>query len=622
MPFTPKTWQNLPDTSTPLSAAGLNDLESRINNGAVQTGAGSAITTRNSRFALRDLPNIKDYGAKVDGTTDDTAAVQGMVTDLVATGGIGVFPAGTCRIATGISLNGANNVTLVGAGRSATTLLFDDVAQDGLQLNSPGSTSSSTLLTATLNEGDNTVAVTSAAALSVGMFVYIQGTAGATGSWSARIGGISGLTITLDDVSPLTLTVAQGATLYSYTDTIRKFTLADMELRCAGAATSRVYLAHFTHIEDLKVLRCNFRNLAGPSAAGLRVETARDVTVADCLFDQIVASNGTGQSLQFASVEAAIATNNRIWASSSGISLTNCPRSIVANNRLYGSQTVIGRGIRLLNGSHFSTISGNVITGFNPTNTGIYVLDTSHSTIVGNTIHRCGDGITLGQTSSTTPGSTHNVIEGNVLRQCRDDGTFISGRGIIVTSNPQNNPGWNQIKGNIIRGTDGNAMYIGSTDNIVEGNMIRDWQLTWGGTRLGIANNADQNHIKFNKFDNGGVGNAINNGNAAGGVTFGNTTNGEPVINSPTDKMRPAQSVQTVRVTTGSVPATGSASVVATFPTAYFDTNYTVAVSVIETTGILTAVVIAVANANVTVLVRNSSAGALTGTLQVTVTHD
>jgi len=73
--------------------------------------------------------NVKNsaYGAKVDGTTDDTAAVQGALNALATFGGgTVVIPAGTCVLTpTGspaLALSIPSNTRLAGAGRTATIL--------------------------------------------------------------------------------------------------------------------------------------------------------------------------------------------------------------------------------------------------------------------------------------------------------------------------------------------------------------------------------------------------------------------------------------------------------------------------------------------------------------------
>jgi hypothetical protein len=106
MSFVPKSWENNPSVTTPISASALMDLEQRVYNSALADA--------------RSFTNVKAYGATGDGTTDDTAAVQAAVT-AVGAGGTVYFPKGTYSLSSAstkaISVTG--NITLIGDGESS-----------------------------------------------------------------------------------------------------------------------------------------------------------------------------------------------------------------------------------------------------------------------------------------------------------------------------------------------------------------------------------------------------------------------------------------------------------------------------------------------------------------------
>jgi len=59
--------------------------------------------------------DVRDYGAKGNGTTDDTAAIQAAINALPATGGTVYFPAGTYLISSSLIVD-KHNVSLIGLG--------------------------------------------------------------------------------------------------------------------------------------------------------------------------------------------------------------------------------------------------------------------------------------------------------------------------------------------------------------------------------------------------------------------------------------------------------------------------------------------------------------------------
>ncbi len=68
--------------------------------------------------------NVKGYGAKGDGTTDDTAAIIACIIALATSGGFIYFPPGTYLVTSSLTINppSGKSVSLVGAGLNAATL--------------------------------------------------------------------------------------------------------------------------------------------------------------------------------------------------------------------------------------------------------------------------------------------------------------------------------------------------------------------------------------------------------------------------------------------------------------------------------------------------------------------
>lgn len=88
-----------------------------LNSGAGDTG--SQVRSANNLCWLGSFPatgaDIRQFGAKVDGTTDDSAAVQFAINYESTTGGIVLFPAGTTQLNTGVVVT-IGGVTIKGIG--------------------------------------------------------------------------------------------------------------------------------------------------------------------------------------------------------------------------------------------------------------------------------------------------------------------------------------------------------------------------------------------------------------------------------------------------------------------------------------------------------------------------
>jgi hypothetical protein len=110
MPFTPKDWRDSPDETTPLSAAALEDMETRL---------AAYSDTRSANLGPK-VYNVLDYGIISHATTDQTAALATFYASIPSDSEV-YFPAGT----TVVGLHAPNKpLKLRGGGRGPLGTVF------------------------------------------------------------------------------------------------------------------------------------------------------------------------------------------------------------------------------------------------------------------------------------------------------------------------------------------------------------------------------------------------------------------------------------------------------------------------------------------------------------------
>jgi hypothetical protein len=82
--------------------------------------AGTGAVTRTVQDKLRETVSVKDYGAKGDGLTDDTVAIQAAIDATQA--GIILFPKGVYKVSTTLNVASSGGVTLRGENQAAVTI--------------------------------------------------------------------------------------------------------------------------------------------------------------------------------------------------------------------------------------------------------------------------------------------------------------------------------------------------------------------------------------------------------------------------------------------------------------------------------------------------------------------
>ena len=119
----------------------LNATTTAISNDVT---VGGNLTVTGSIIGINEV-SVKDFGAKGDGTTDDTAAIQAAIdyaeTKVISTfrsGATVYFPAGTYVVSSGLTID-TGNVGIAGDGISASVIIADSPSFNVLSFDAGGS---------------------------------------------------------------------------------------------------------------------------------------------------------------------------------------------------------------------------------------------------------------------------------------------------------------------------------------------------------------------------------------------------------------------------------------------------------------------------------------------------
>lgn len=119
--------QTLSGTDTIVEIGAVRSVAGRTGN-VILTAADSSYSGRTVAARLNDVINVKDYGAKGDGVTDDSTAIIAAATALTASNGTLYFPAGDYLINSRIGLPANIDVTIMGAGKFTTAILVNNTS--------------------------------------------------------------------------------------------------------------------------------------------------------------------------------------------------------------------------------------------------------------------------------------------------------------------------------------------------------------------------------------------------------------------------------------------------------------------------------------------------------------
>lgn len=345
--------------------------------------------------------NVKDpaYGAKGDGTTVDTTAIQNAINAVATAGGGTVYlPAGT-YVCSGLYL--ASKVTLAGAGMGATVMIMDPATVPGtgswVVRVANGSTASASYVTVRdLTIDGNKAVFTNPTAKMYGYYLGTATIGNVTDCAVTRVEIRNCPTYALDIVDALRVAVTD---CFSHDNGVA--------LGSFGACSGYEILADDVTLVNCRAVNNNTKgftsgeggvthyrtNLIGCTAQG---NTSDGFYFHDGLTaSKIVAcssrdNGGSGYVLATSSVRNVLLGNSATGNTGNGIRVDSGTNNIVSKNTCDSNSISSGGNpeIYILDGATYNQISDNIVNS-NVSTTSIVEHDTSnYNTIKGNTVNK------------------------------------------------------------------------------------------------------------------------------------------------------------------------------------------------------------------------------------------
>jgi parallel beta-helix repeat protein len=400
--------------------------------------------------ANRDY-NVRFFGAKGDGTTDDTIAIQNAIHYLNgSSGGTLIFPKGTYKVTSQLTLcgdlmiDGCNSTLYADPAPSITSIFY-----------TPENWGVTKSLTADGIQGNFTVSVTDTAGLAVGDYVIIsEGSIfGLHANEFLCIESLTANSVTFNSALTYHYSAASNASIYQMIP-LQNLTIRDLIIEYAPTPDI-TYAGIFQNIINTKLTNIQISNIY---KRGFLIKCSVNVEVESCYL-----TKGSDPSLyEGFNIDACsnlIMKDNKLFGFTYGTLIYRVEQAIISRNHLKGSST--GQSGIYLGYCLHSIVESNLISGgyYHP----LYINNSGRCLIKKNSLVGArGTAIEFDSEHVNNPYDCGHIIEGNNIESCG-----YSGHGISLD--------WGMsksiIKDNLIKDVPLNGIY--SAENcIITGNTI------------------------------------------------------------------------------------------------------------------------------------------------------
>lgn len=470
----------------------------------------TGFTTGRWKRVFSNYIDVRCFGSKGDGSTDDSINIQNAINYLNSINGGSLFVSnGNYKITQKLFLY--SNIKIIGDGNS--NFIFNDIADYGIRLVNTFSSGVNLLNNAT--EGSNSITLTSGGGsfFSVGDYIYIEETNinfgnNFTGVFIGSVISKTADTITLSKPLSYSFSTSNDAKAYYFSSGnsfAKNVSIRNINMKCVSTSPSNfIGFLDINKTKDLIIENNTFENCNG---AAVIIYNSLNVSINNNSFSNIRTTSGVSISAAYS--VSGIIKNNKIEKSAFGINLNNCLEFNIESNILNGYKDIYnGRGIKIQYNTRHCSISNNKIN--NTGLYGIYVVDSSYNNINGNDLFCCGTSteyaISVGGYLTST--FYYNTISNNIITGVNNSKGFL-----LYSDGASANNSYILFSGNVIKNVT-TPISIYTSSNVLINNIILNAGI--GENSISINEGTSKNLVANNVVKNSSSGFAISSSSSAG----------------------------------------------------------------------------------------------------------